>query len=249
MGKLTGKIAVITGGNSGMGLETARLFVKEGAKVVITGRRQQELDEAVKGIGDNILGVQGDVSNLADLNRLYDKVKEAFGHLDIIFANAGVASAAPLGEISEEHFDKLFNVNVKGLLFTVQKGLPLIREGGSILLNASAAASTGLAGFSVYSATKAAVRSFARGWTSDLKSRKIRVNVISPGPIETPIFGKMGLSQDQVSQFLAGVKSQVPMGRTGRAEEIAKAALFLASDDSSYITGVELAVDGGMTQV
>ncbi len=249
MGKLSGKIAVITGGNSGMGLETARLFVKEGAKVVITGRRQKELDEAVKSVGDNILGVQGDVSNLADLDRLYAKVKEVHGRVDVVFANAGLGSLAPIGEITEEHFDKQFDINVKGLVFTVQKALPLMRDGSSILLNASVAASTGMAGFSVYSATKAAVRSFARGWTSDLKDRKIRVNAISPGPIETPIFGKMGLSEDKVKEFGSYVLSQVPMGRMGRSEEIAKAALFLASDDSSYITGIELTVDGGMSQV
>jgi NAD(P)-dependent dehydrogenase (short-subunit alcohol dehydrogenase family) len=249
MGKLTGKVAVITGGNSGMGLETARLFAKEGAKVVITGRRQAELDAAVKSIGDNVIGVQGDVANLADLDRLYAKVKETFGHLDIVFANAGVGSLAPLGQITEEHFDKQFDINVKGLVFTVQKALPLMRDGGSILLNASVAGSTGMAGFSVYSATKAAVRSFARGWTNDLKDRKIRVNVISPGPIETPIFGKMGLSEDEIKGFGTYILSQVPMGRMGRSDEIAKAALFLASDDSSYITGIELTVDGGMNQV
>jgi NAD(P)-dependent dehydrogenase (short-subunit alcohol dehydrogenase family) len=249
MGKLSGKIAVITGGNSGIGLETARLFVKEGAKVVITGRRQKELDEAVKSIGDNVMGVQSDVANLADLDRLYARVKETFGHVDIVFANAGVGTMAPLGEITEEHFDKHFNINVKGLLFTVQKALPLMREDGSILLNASIAASTGVPAFSVYSATKAAVRSFARGWTNDLKDRKIRVNVISPGPIETPIFGKMGISEAKALEFLTDIRAKVPMGRTGRSDEIAKAALFLASDDSSYITGIELAVDGGMAQV
>src|SRR4029434_1485507 len=241
MGKLSGKVAVITGGNSGMGLETARLFVKEGAKVVITGRRQKELDEAVHSIGDNVIGGQGDLANLADLDRLYAKVKETFGHVDIVFANAGMGNLAPLGEITEEHFDKHFNTNVKGLLFTVQKALPLMREGGSILLNASIAGSTGVPAFSVYSATKAAVRSFARSWTNDLKDRKIRVNAISPGPIETPIFGKLGLSEDKVKDFGSYILSQVPMGRMGRSEEVAKAALFLASDDSSYITGIELA--------
>lgn len=249
MGKLTGKVAVITGANSGMGLETARLFVKEGAKVAITGRRQAELDAAVKSIGDNVIGVQGDVANLADLDRLYAKVKESFGHIDIVFANAGVGGLAPIGQITEEHFDWHFDINVKGLLFTVQKALPLMRDGGSILLNASVAGSTGIEGFSVYSATKAAVRSFARGWANDLKGRKIRVNAISPGPIETPIFGKMGLNDQQVAGFKSGVTSQVPLGRMGTSDEIAKAALFLASDDSSYITGIELTVDGGLNQV
>lgn len=249
MGKLSGKVAVITGGNSGMGLDTAKLFVAEGAKVVITGRRQAELDAALKLIGDNVIGVQGDVSRTEDLDRLYAKVKETFGFVDIVFANAGVGSLSPIGQITEEHFDKHFDINVKGLLFTVQKALPLMRDGGAIILNASVAASTGIEGFSVYSATKAAVRSFARGWANDLKGRKIRVNAISPGPIETPIFGKMGLSQSAVDGFLAGIKSQVPLGRLGRGEEIAKAALFLASEDSSYITGIELTVDGGLNQV
>lgn len=249
MGKLSGKVAVITGGNSGMGLETARLFAKEGAKVVITGRRQKELDEAVKSIGDNVMGIQGDVANLGDLDRLYAKVQETHGHIDIVFANAGLGNLAPLGSITEEHFDQQFNVNVKGLLFTVQKALPLMRDGGSILLNASVAASTGMEAFSVYSATKAAVRSFARSWTTDLKGRKIRVNAISPGPIETPIFGKMGLTESQLKGFSESIVSQVPLGRMGRSDEIAKAALFLASDDSSYITGIELTVDGGMIQV
>jgi NAD(P)-dependent dehydrogenase (short-subunit alcohol dehydrogenase family) len=249
MGKLSGKIAVITGGNSGMGLETARLFVKEGAKVVITGRRQKELDEAVRGIGDNVLGVQGDVSNLADLDRLYAKVKEAHGRVDIVFANAGLSAMAPLGQITEEHFDQCFDVNVKGLLFTVQKALPLMGEGGSIILNASIAGSMGMEALSVYSATKAAVRSFARGWTNDLKKRKIRVNAVSPGPIQTPIFGKIGLSEAEQKGFGDYILSQSPMGRMGRSEEVAKAVLFLASDDSSYVTGIELAVDGGMAQV
>jgi NAD(P)-dependent dehydrogenase (short-subunit alcohol dehydrogenase family) len=249
MGKLSGKIAVITGGNSGIGLETARLFAKEGAKVVITGRRQKELDEAVKDIGDNVMGVQGDVSNLADLDRLYAKVKSVHGRVDIVFANAGLGSMATLGQITEEHFDQLFDINVKGLLFTVQKALPLMGEGGSIILNSSIASSTGIEGFSVYSATKAAVRSFARGWTNDLKKRNIRVNAISPGPIETPIFGKMGLSEAEQKGFGDYILAQSPMGRFGKSEEIAKAALFLASDDSSYVTGIELAVDGGMAQV
>ncbi len=249
MGKLNGKVALITGGNSGMGLETARLFLHEGAKVIITGRRQSELDQAVKSLGQGATGIQGDVSKMADLDRLFDQIKSKFGSLNVVFANAGLGQMAPIGEISEEHFDLQFNVNVKGLLFTVQKALALMPDGGSIILNASIAASKGMDAFSVYSATKAAVRSFARSWTTDLKSRKIRVNVISPGPIETPIFDKMGLSEAQQQEFGSFVVSQVPMGRMGRSDEIAKAALFLASDDSSYVTGIELFVDGGMAQV
>jgi NAD(P)-dependent dehydrogenase (short-subunit alcohol dehydrogenase family) len=248
MGKLSGKFAVITGGNSGIGFATAKRFAEEGADVVITGRRKKELDEAASAIGKNVLAVQGDVSVLADLDRLYATVKQTRGHIDILFANAGIGSFAPLGAISEEHFDQLVGINVKGLLFTVQKALPLFRDGGSIILNSSVAGRKGIAGFSVYNATKAAVRSFARTWTSDLKERKIRVNSISPGPIETPIFGKMGLSQDQLQEF-SNFLSVLPLGRTGQPEEIASVALFLASDESSYITGVDLCVDGGLAQV
>jgi len=249
MAKLAGKIAVITGGNSGMGLATAKRFVAEGAYVFITGRRQSELDAAVKEIGRNVTGVQGDVAKMADLDRLYATVKREKGRIDILFANAGVGETTPLGSISEEHFDKIFDINVKGVLFTVQKALPLFADGGSIILNASVAASSGVAGFSVYSASKAAVRSFARCWTSDLKQRKIRVNAISPGPIETPIFDTMGLTADQIAEFKKSFVNTVPLGRIGESEEIASAALFLASDDSSYITGIELFVDGGLAQV
>lgn len=249
MGKLEGKIAVITGGNSGMGLATTQRFAAEGAHVFITGRRQSELDAAVKQIGKNVTGVQGDVSNLADLDRLYTTVKREKGRIDILFANAGGWEVAPLGSITEEHFDKAFNINVKGLLFSVQKALPLFQDGGSIILSASVSASKGMEGFSVYSATKAAVRSFARCWTVDLKPRRIRVNAISPGPIETPGYGTFGMSEEQIKQFKANVVTTVPMGRMGRPDEIAKAALFLASDDSSYITGIELFVDGGMAQI
>ena len=194
MAKLTGKVALVTGGNSGMGLATAKLFAAEGAKVVITGRRQDALDEAAKNVGPSVLAVQGDVSKMADLDRLFATIKSKFGHLDILFANAGLGGVAPLGQVTEEQFDREFAINVKGLFFTVQKALPLLRDGSSIILNASIAAHMGMEGFSVYSATKAAVRSFARTWTSDLKGRKIRVNSLSPGPIETPIFGKMGLT-------------------------------------------------------
>jgi NAD(P)-dependent dehydrogenase (short-subunit alcohol dehydrogenase family) len=248
-GKLDGKVAVITGGNSGMGLATAKRFVEEGAKVVITGRRQTELDAAVRAIGRNVTGVRGDVANLADLDRLYSVVKEKHGHIDIVFANAGAGEYAPVAEITEAHFDTLFNVNVKGLVFTVQKALPLFRDGGSIILNASIASILGMPAFSVYSATKAAVRSFARGWTTDLKARKIRVNALSPGPIDTPILDGLAPSKAEVDQVKAGLASQVPLGRMGTPDEIAKAALFLASDDSSFVTGIELFVDGGMAQV
>ena len=247
--KLEGKVAVITGGNSGIGLVTARRFVAEGAHVFITGRRQGELDQAVGQIGRNITGVQGDVSHLADLDRLFATVKQREGHLDVLFANAGVVALAPLAEITEEHFDKVFHINVKGLLFTVQKALPLFTDGGSIILNASIVASKGLESISVYSAAKAAVRSFARCWTTDLRYRQIRVNVISPGPIETPIYNKAGLTPEQAGEAKQGLVAGVPMGRMGRPDEVANAAVFLASDDSSYVTGVELFVDGGMGQV
>jgi NAD(P)-dependent dehydrogenase (short-subunit alcohol dehydrogenase family) len=250
MKKLEGKVAVITGGNSGIGLATAQRFVAEDAHVFITGRRQSELDAAVKQIGkNNVTGVQGDVSNLADLDRLYAIVKQQKGRIDVLFANAGVGEFVPLGEITEDHFDKTFNINVKGLLFTVQKALPLFQDGGSIILTASNASSKGVGTLSVYNATKAAVRSFARTWTVDLKHRKIRVNAISPGPIDTPIFSSVGLSEEQIEQFKASVVSMVPLGRMGSPDEIAKAVLFLASDDSSYVTGIELFVDGGMAQI
>ena len=242
--KLEGKIAVITGGNSGIGLATAKRFVSDGAYVFITGRRQNELDAAVSEIGKSVTGIQGDVSNLADLDRLYNTVKDQKGHLDILFANAGIGEFAPLGEISEEHFDKIFGINVKGLLFSVQKALPLFQDGGSIILTASVGGSKGNPASSVYSASKAAVRSFARTWTVDLKHRKIRVNAISPGPIDTPIF----TGEEKVEE-LKRLINTVPMGRKGSPDEIAKAALFLASDDSSYVTGIELFVDGGRAQI
>ena len=240
--KLQGKVAVITGGTSGIGLATAKLFVKEGAHVFITGRRQKELDAAVKAIGNNVTGVQGDVAKLADLDRLYEAVK-AKGKLDIVFANAGIAEFAPLSKITEEHFDKLFDINVKGTLFTVQKALPLMNDGGSIILNGSVASVKGTPAFGVYGATKAALRSFVRTWTSDLKDRHIRSNVVSPGPTNTPIVD--GLA----AEALARIVSTIPMGRMGSPEEMAKAALFLASDDSSFVTGIELFVDGGRAQV
>jgi NAD(P)-dependent dehydrogenase (short-subunit alcohol dehydrogenase family) len=249
MKKLQDKVAVITGGNSGIGLETAKHFVQEGAKVVITGRRHKELDEAVKYIGSNVIAIQSDVSNLKDLDRLYQAVKEEHGKIDIIFANAGIAQFAPIDEATESHFDQHFNINVKGLFFTVQKALPLLREGGSIILNASIAAFIGEPGLSVYSATKAAVRSFARTWTQDLKDRKIRVNTLSPGPIQTPILSNLGLTEQQLADFKTQTLHDVPLGRMGTPDDIAKAVVFLASDDSSYVTGINLCVDGGLAQV
>ena len=249
MGKLQGKVAIVTGGNSGIGLATAQRFVAEGAYVFITGRRQSELDAAVKQIGKNVTGVQGDVSNLADLDRLYAVVKQQKGRIDIVFANAGGGEFAPLGAITEEHFDNTFNRNVKGLLFTVQKALPLLQDGSSIILNASIAGSKGLEAFSVYSATKAAVRSFARSWTVDLKERKIRVNALSPGPIDTPALGTLASTEKEAAQLKASLIVGVPLGRMGTSDEIAKAAVFLASDDSSYVAGTELFVDGGMAQI
>ena len=247
--KLEGKIAVITGGNSGIGLATAKRLVSDGAHVFITGRRQNELDVVISEIGKNVSGIQGDVSNLADLDRLYTNVKDQKGRLDILFANAGIGGFVALGEISEEHFDKIFGVNVKGLLFTVQKALPLFQDGGSIILTASTAASKGIEALSVYSATKAAVRSFARTWTIDLKARKIRVNAISPGPIDTPIFNGLNQSKEEIEQLKKSLITSVPMGRMGNTDEIAKAVSFLASDESSFVTGIDLCVDGGRAQI
>jgi NAD(P)-dependent dehydrogenase (short-subunit alcohol dehydrogenase family) len=249
VGKLEGKIALITGGNSGIGLATAKQFVNEGAYVFITGRRDPELAAAVKEIGSNVTGVQGDVSNLGDLDRLFAQIKREKGKLDIVFANAGIAKMAPLGEITEEDYDSNFNINVKGLLFTVQKALPLMPDGASMILNASIAADKGFPENSVYSATKAAVRSFARTWTMDLKDRHIRVNAVSPGPIETPGMKDLMASGAAAEQLMKKFLNSVPLGRFGTPDEIAKPVVFLASDDSSYITGMELFVDGGMAQV
>src|SRR6266478_254154 len=248
-GKLEGKIALITGGNSGIGLATAKKFVNEGAYAFITGRRESELAAAVKEIGRNVSAVQGDVSNLSDLDRLFAQIKKEKRKLDIVFANAGVATYARFGEITEEHYDSIFNINVKGVLFTVQKALPLLPDGASIILNASIVASKGLSSNSVYSATKAAVRSFARTWTTDLKSRRIRVNAVSPGSIDTPGLSDLLASSDTGQQRRAMISNMVPLGRLGTPDEIAKAVVFLASDDSSYITGTELFVDGGFAQV
>jgi NAD(P)-dependent dehydrogenase (short-subunit alcohol dehydrogenase family) len=248
--KLEGKVAVITGGSSGIGLATAKRFVNEGAHVFLTGRRQSELDAAVTEIGDDVTGVQGDVSKLADVDRIYAAVKEQKGRLDIVFANAGIGEFAPLDQITEEHFDKQFDVNVKGMVFTVQKALPLLQDGGSIVLNASIVSVKGNAAFSVYSATKAAVRSFARTWAVDLKGRNIRVNAISPGIVPTPGYNtSLGLTNEQVDEFVQSSLGNIPMGRAGTTDEIAKAVLFLVSDDSSYVNGIELFVDGGLAQI
>jgi len=250
MKRLEGKVAVITGGNSGIGLATAQKFVEEGAYVFVTGRRQSELNKAVKQIGKNVTGVQGDVSNLADLDRLYDTVKEQKGRIDILFANAGIMDLLPLETVSETYFDKTFSVNVKGVFFTVQKSLPLVNNGGSIVLTGSVAGSKGMSGLSVYGATKAAVRSLARSFTAELKNRKIRVNVISPGRIDTPA-ASAAISGLQASEEQAkiGVLDSIPLGRMGSPDEVANAVLFLASDDTSFITGIELFVDGGRAQI
>ena len=242
--KLEGKVAVITGGSTGIGLATAKRFAEEGAYVFITGRRQAELDAAAKEIGPKAVAVKADASNMADLAHLFDTVKAARGKIDILFANAGVYDFTPFGKITEESYDKMFDINVKGVLFTVQQAVPLMADGGSIILTGSVSGSKGFESFTVYNATKAAIRSFARTWTSDLKARGIRVNVVSPGPIQTPGFDVF--ANDDVKQYL---KSMVPLGRIATADEVAKAVLFLASDDSSYVAGVELFVDGGLAQI
>ena len=248
-GKLAGRIALVTGGSSGIGLATAKQFIEEGAFVYITGRRQAELDAAAESLGTQGTAVRADASNLADLDALYARIQQEKGRLDVLFVNAGGGSFAPLGQITEEQFDQTFDTNVKGLLFTVQKALPLIPDGGSIVLNASIVSVQGVANFSVYSASKAAVRSFARTWTSDLKDRKIRVNVISPGPIDTPGLSGLAKNEEEKQALYARFAADVPLGRVGKPEEIAKAAVFLASDDASYIAGIELFVDGGTVQV
>jgi NAD(P)-dependent dehydrogenase (short-subunit alcohol dehydrogenase family) len=249
MGKLDGKIALVTGANSGIGLATAKRFVNEGAYVFITGRREAELDAAAREIGKNVAGVPGDVSNLGDLDRLFARIKQDKGRLDVLFANAGVAKLAPFGTITEEFYESIFSVNVKGLLFTVQKALPLMPDGASIVLNASIVGSKGLPANSVYAATKAAVRSFARTWTTDLKNRRIRVNAVSPGSTDTPGLSELLGASEAGQQRLKMISGNVPLGRLGTPDEIAKAVVFLASEDSSYITGIELFVDGGFAQV
>jgi len=247
--RLHRKIILVTGGNSGIGLATAQRFAAEGAHVFITGRNQNTLDDALASIGAGATGIRGDVSNLDDLDKVADAIRDRGLGLDVVFANAGVAELAPLEGISEEQFDRIFDINVKGLLFTVQKALPLIHDGGSIILNASIVASKGNPASSVYSATKAAVRSFARTWTMDLKERKIRVNALSPGPINTPAYDRLAQSGPAGQQMLASIVNRVPMGRFGTPDEIARAAVFLASDDSTFVTGTELFVDGGAAQV
>jgi NAD(P)-dependent dehydrogenase (short-subunit alcohol dehydrogenase family) len=242
MGKLQGKLAVVTGGTTGIGFATAKRFVDEGAYVFITGRRQKELDEAVKAIGSDVAGVRGDVSKLPDLDRLYETVK-AKGKIDVLVANAGTGEFAPLEGVTEAHFDKLFDLNVKGTLFTVQKALPLMNDGGSIILVGSVASVKGTPAFGTYGATKAAVRNLVRAWTVELKDRRIRSNVLSPGPIKTP------LVELQPPETIARMLTTIPMGRMGEPDEVGKAAVFLASDDSSFVTGIELFVDGGRGQV
>lgn len=249
MSRLTGKTALITGGSTGIGLASAIRFAAEGARVYIAGRRQAEIDKAIAKIGHGATGIRCDVSSLADLDHLYAQIKSEAGQLDILFANAGLGTFAPLGEISEADFDHMFGVNVKGTLFTVQKALPLMRAGGSIILTGSTTGSMGTPAFSIYSATKAAIRNFARSWALDMKGTGIRINVLSPGGTETPglldLFGASGQSE----ALLAGLAAQTPLGRIGRPEETAAVALFLASDESSFMTGSEVFVDGGMAQV
>ena len=248
--KLEGKIAIVTGGTTGIGLATAKRFAAEGAQVFVTGRRQTELDAAVAAIGPGATGVQADSANLSDLNRLYERVKTEAGRIDVLFVNAGGGSMLPLGSITEEQYDDTFGRNVKGVLFTVQKALPLLVDGASVILTGSNASIKGIPAFSVYSASKAAVRNFARSWTLDLKTRGVRVNVVSPGPIKTPglveLAGPDAAQQKGLLDYLA---STVPLGHVGEPDDIAGAAAFLASDDARFIAGAELFVDGGQAQV
>jgi NAD(P)-dependent dehydrogenase (short-subunit alcohol dehydrogenase family) len=249
MGRLDGKVAVVTGANSGIGLATARRFAREGARLFITGRRQTELNAAVRETGGNTVGVRGDVSDLADLDRLYDVVREQTGFIDILFANAGGGEFMPLQEITEDHYDRTFATNVKGTLFTVQKALPLLRDGASVILTGSTAAVTGTPAFSVYSASKAAIRSFARSWVLDLALRRIRVNVLAPGATSTPGWHGLAASEEQDREMQRLTAAATPLGRLGDPDEIASAALFLASDESSFVNGAELFVDGGSAQI
>jgi NAD(P)-dependent dehydrogenase (short-subunit alcohol dehydrogenase family) len=249
MASLNGKVAVVTGGNSGIGLATAKRFREEGARVAISGRDQKTLDEAVKTIGGDVIAVRADVSKVADLDKFYKIVGDKFGKIDVLFANAGVAKFAPFADSTESMFDETFDINVKGVFFSIQKALPLLNDGASIIINSSVVNETGLAAASVYAATKAAVRSFARTLTTELVDRGIRVNVVSPGPITTPIFGRTGLPQEAIDQFAREATTKVPMKRFGKPEEIASTVLFLATPESSYITGVDINVDGGMGQV
>jgi NAD(P)-dependent dehydrogenase (short-subunit alcohol dehydrogenase family) len=248
MGKLSGKVALITGGGTGIGRATAKRFADEGAKVFITGRRQAELDKAVKEIGGDVIAVRNDVADLADLDQLFAEVKAKAGKLDVLFTNAGTGALAPLGSISEEQYEREFATNVKGTLFTVQKALPLLVDGASIILGASSGTATGAPAFSVYCAAKAAIRNFARSWILDLKDRRIRVNVLSPGPTDTPMLRGI-VPSDQVPGMIEYISSQIPLGRIADPDEVGKAAVFLASDDSSFINGIELFVDGGLAQI
>jgi NAD(P)-dependent dehydrogenase (short-subunit alcohol dehydrogenase family) len=248
--RLEGKVALVTGGTSGLGLATAKRFVAEGASVFISGRRPAELETAIKEIGENVTGVQGDISVMTDLDRLFATIQEKAGRLDVLFANAGGGEFVPLEKVTEAHFDKYFGINVKGTLFTVQKALPLMRDGGAVIINGSMVSIKGVPAFGVYAATKAALRSFARTWSMDLKGRNIRVNVISPGTIVTPGYKtELGLSDEQIEQFKEQAAATTPLGRTGTPDEVAKAVVFLASDDSSFISGIELFVDGGAAQI
>lgn len=247
--KLAGKVAVITGGNSGIGLASARRFVAEGAKVAILGRDAKTVETAVSELGDAALGVVGDVQNLQDIDRLYETVKREFGSIDFLFVNAGVAKMRPIEAVDDEHFDEIFGVNVKGAFFTVQKALPLMNDGGAIVLTTSVANQLGSPTMSVYAASKAALRSLARTFSAELVERGIRVNAVSPGPIETPIFGRLGLPPEAQDEMAASFAEQVPLKRFGSAEEVANAVLFLSSPESSFVLGAELVVDGGMTQL
>jgi NAD(P)-dependent dehydrogenase (short-subunit alcohol dehydrogenase family) len=249
MKRLEGKVAVVTGGNSGIGLATAKRFQEEGARVAISGRSQKTLDEAVKTLGNKLLAVQADVSKLAEIDKLYAEVSRTLGRIDVLFVNAGVAKFAPLADTSESLYDEQFDINVKGAYFTIQKALPLLNDGASIILNTSVAGIKGSPNTSAYSATKAAMRSLVRTAAAELVGRGIRVNAVAPGPIVTPIFGRTGLPQEGIDAFSKEVVTRVPMGRFGQPEEVAAAVAFLASQDASYITGVELNVDGGFGQV
>lgn len=249
MSKLKGKVAVITGGSSGIGLATAKRFVAEGAYVFITGRRQSELDKAFAEIGNSVTAVQGDVAKLEDLNRLYEVVAKTKGKIDILFANAGIVEPGPTATATPEHFDKIFGIDARGLYFTVQKALPLLNDGSSIVLTGAGLAVKGFPGFGAYAAAKAALRSFTRTWTAELKDRKLRVNIVSPGPVDTPLMAGLFPSKEVAERAKAQLLAMIPLGRVASVEDVASAVLFLASDESSYIAGIDLPVDGGATAV